>query len=71
MARKYYTPWLLYVYLLIHGLMAPIKILAIIDYRLERNKIAKGLFIFKILLLFMPHLPADMFFKSLENGSAY
>lgn len=51
--------------------MAPIKILAIIDYRLERNKIAKGLFIFKILLLFMPHLPADMFFKSLENGSAY
>lgn len=66
-------------YLLIHGLRPPIKNLAIIDYRLERKriidwkekKIGKGLFIIKILLLFMPHLPADTFCKSLENGNAY
>lgn len=71
MAKKYYTPWLLYMYLLINGLMPPIKNLAITDYRLERKKIGKGLFIIKILLLFVPYLPADTFCKSLENGSAY
>lgn len=51
--------------------MPPIRNLAIIYYTLERKKVGKGPSIIKILLLFVPRLPVDMFCKSLENGVAY
>lgn len=60
--------WLYYVYLLIHGFMQPIRNLAIIK---EMKKIGKGPSIIKILLLFVPQVPVDMFCKSMENGIAY
>lgn len=69
MARKCYSGWLRYVYLLIHGLMLLIRNLSIIYT--ERKKIGKGPLIIVILLLFVPHLPVDVLCKSLENGIAY
>lgn len=48
--------------------MQPIRNLAIIK---ERKKIGKGPSIIKILLLFVPQVPVDMFCKSMKNWIAY